>query len=913
MAERILDWNEYINKAAEVCAEGSVLLRNENSALPLSRDKSVAVFGRIQLNYYKSGTGSGGMVNVSKVWNVVDGLRELGARIDEEVYETYLRWTDDNPYELGEKWGGEPWSQEEMPLSDEFVSAAAARSDTALVIIGRTAGEEKDNNAGEGSFKLSKGERDMLAAVRKRFEKVAVLLNTGNTIDMSFVDEFSPDAVMYIWQGGMIGGLGAAKALLGDIAPSGRLPDTVALDLTDHPSDKYFYGKERNIYAEDIFVGYRYFETFAKDRVRYPFGSGLTYTAFEVCASGSADVSGRKVTVTAEVKNTGSFSGKNAVLVYCSAPQGRLGKPARVLCGFEKTRTLAPGESETLSIELPFESFASYDDSGASGHAYAWVLEQGCYCFYAGGDVRTAEEVFSFELGEDMVIEQLKQALAPVTPFERMVGGGAEPRFEAVPLLKTDPAVEKLAALPGEIKPAGGDRKLAAVVSGEISLDEFISQLSDDDLCVLVRGEGMCSPKVTPGTAAAFGGVSDRLAELGVPCGCCSDGPSGMRLDCGTKAFSLPNGTLIASTFDKKLVQELFACTGLEMTANKVDCLLGPGMNIHRHPLNGRNFEYFSEDPFLTGTIAAAELKGLHSAGVEGTVKHFCGNNQETNRHNIDSIVSERALREIYLRGFEIAVKDGRARSVMTTYGQVNGLWTAGNFELDTEILRNEWGFDGFVMTDWWANINRSRGERPDKSALASMVAAQNDIYMVCADSVKHPDDLEAALADGRLTRGELQRSAKNILGFLMTTHAMERIMGTGDTVKVINKPDEGTSDDAGSEVFLLNGSAVVDLSGVRTGRNAEYSFTFDVQKTGFHKFTLTASSTASETAQMNVTIYSLGTPFGTFTYNGTNGEPVSFTTGEVPLFSRYSIIRLHFSLGGLDLISLKAENTKPF
>ena len=225
----------------------------------------------------------------------------------------------------------------------------------------------------------------------------------------------------------------------------------------------------------------------------------------------------------------------------------------------------------------------------------------------------------------------------------------------------------------------------------------------------------MGSPRVTPGTASAFGGVADSLTGFGIPCGCCSDGPSGMRLDCGTKAFSLPNGTLIASTFNKSLVTELFKLMGREMSANKVDCLLGPGMNIHRHPLNGRNFEYFSEDPYLSGTIAAAELMGLHSEGVTGTIKHFCGNNQETNRHNIDSAVSERALREIYLKGFEIAVREGGADSIMTSYNSVNGLWSAGNYDLCTTILRDEWGFKGFVMTDWWANINE-RGKPVDKS-----------------------------------------------------------------------------------------------------------------------------------------------------------------------------------------------------
>ena len=265
-------------------------------------------------------------------------------------------------------------------------------------------------------------------------------------------------------------------------------------------------------------------------------------------------------------------------------------------------------------------------------------------------------------------------------------------------------------------------------------IEDFVAQMTDYDLVCIIRGEGMGSPKVTPGTASAFGGVAPHLKDMGIPCACCADGPSGIRIDTGTKAFSLPNGTLIASTFNTVLTEQLFELLGYEMEKNKVDSILGPGMNIHRHPLNGRNFEYFSEDPVLTGRLASAELKGLRKAGVTGTLKHFCGNNQETHRHEIDSVISERALREIYLKGFEIAVKEGKASSIMTTYGAVNGVWTAGRYDLNTTILREEWNFSGVVMTDWWANINET-GNPPDKKNFAAMVRSQNDLYMVCSDS----------------------------------------------------------------------------------------------------------------------------------------------------------------------------------
>ncbi|MBR4607901.1 MAG: glycoside hydrolase family 3 protein, partial [Lachnospiraceae bacterium] len=720
----ILDWKKYQEKATEAIAEGVVLLENRNGALPLDASKELAVFGRIQLDYYKSGTGSGGMVNVSHVINIPEGLTLRGAKLDQELLETYRSWTATHPFDKGASWGGEPWCQEEMPLSEELVAAVSKRCETALIVIGRTAGEEMDNSYKEGSYLLTAGEKDMLRITRKYFQRTVIVLNVASIIDMGFVDEFAPDAVLYGWHGGMMGGLGTADVLLGNVSPSGKLTDTIAYAIQDYPSDPNFGDQNRDYYCEDIYVGYRYFETFAKDRVRYPFGYGLSYTEFalEDARLEEGSFAGLGGTISVTVTNVGKASGKEVVQVYCEAPQGQLGKPARALCGFAKTKLLAPGEKEVVSIKVCPESFASYDDKGVTGQAYAYLLEAGTYRFHVGKSVRETLPAVTFELPETKVLRQVESALAPVLPFDRMVNRDGKPVFEKTPIKEVEEfqgdaeipdgryraqeARRRLAEMPKEIAYTGDlGIKLADVANGKSTLEAFIGQLSDEDLACIIRGEGMGSPKVTAGTAAAFGGVAPRLAGLGVPCGCCSDGPSGMRLDCGTKAFSLPGGTMLACTWNRELLTELFTFTGWEMTANHVECLLGPGMNIHRHPLNGRNFEYFSEDPFLTGEIAVAQLDGLHSAGVTGTIKHFCGNNQETRRHFLDSVISERALREIYLKGFEIAVKKGGAYTIMTTYGSVNGLWTAGSFDLTTTILRGEWGFDGFAMTDWWANI----------------------------------------------------------------------------------------------------------------------------------------------------------------------------------------------------------------
>lgn len=911
--KKILDWKKYLETAASAAAEGIVMLKNDNGALPLSKDEVVSVFGRIQLHYYKSGTGSGGMVNVSKVTGIVDGLLESGVKLNEELLNVYKKWDEENPYDLGDGWGNEPWSQVEMPLDEQLVADAAQKGSTAIVIIGRTAGEEMDATLTEGSFLLTALEKDMLSKVRKAFEKVVVLLNVGGLIDMSFVNEYAPDAVLYVWQGGMTGGTGTADVLTGKVSPSGKLSDTIAYSVKDYPSAPYFGDRVRNFYSEDIFVGYRWFETFAPEKVLYPFGFGLSYTTFDVK---TVSVSGSDaLTFKVSVTNTGKFSGKEVVQVYCGAPQGKLGKAARVLCGFAKTKELAPDETQELEISVRLETLASYDDSGVTGNRFCWVLEEGEYKFFVGTDVRSAQETFKFSLNESKVTEKCIQALAPVLPFKRITAenndGDLSPVMHNVPLSEVDEPARRAERLPQEI-PYTGDKgiKLADVKSGKNTMDEFLAQLSNHDLSCIIRGEGMGSPRVTAGTASAFGGVSDALTGFGIPAACCDDGPSGMRLDCGTKAFSLPNGTMLASTFNCELIKELYYLLGLEMSANKVDCILGPGMNIHRHPLNGRNFEYFSEDPFLTGKMAAFQLNGLHSAGVTGTIKHFCGNNQETNRHFIDSAVSERALREIYLKGFEIAVREGNADSIMTTYGSVNGLWTAGNFDLNTVILREEWGFKGFIMTDWWANVN-FRGEEPKRAFFVPMAIAQNDVYMVCADTSCADEDIDTALADGTLTRGELQRNAANICNFIIGTNAMKRLCGEADEIEIINRPDEEMDSDEPVIFYDIEKEFELDLSGIKSVQGKNYRFALNVATTGFYKVTITASSTQSSLAQIPVTLFLMGTANGTFTWNGTDGKPVAMEN-EVPVFSHFTAVRLYFAQSGLDMHSIKFELVRP-
>lgn len=907
MEKLTLDWNEYLETARNAGAEGMVLLEN-NGALPLDPKETLAVFGRIQEHYYKSGTGSGGLVNVSKVWNITEGLELSGIKLENKLREIYSAWESENPIDKGVGWGGEPWSQKEMPLSDEVCENAANSADAALCIIGRTAGEEQDQSESGGCYLLSETEIAMLKTVRRHFKKMTVVLNVGSIMDMKWVKEIAPDALVYAWQGGMTGGLATADVLCGKVNPCGKLTDTIAENVCDYPSASCFGNSERNFYKEDIYVGYRWFETFAKDKVLYPFGYGLSYTTFSIEPSAPVlSQDGAAVTIKVNVRNTGKTSGKEVVCVYANAPQGKLGKPLRVLCAFAKTDVLAPNETQTLTLSARLSDIASYDDSGKTGHRYCFILEEGSYGFYVGNNIRTAAFAGNITLNET-IVSKCETACAPVLPFERVTNYGGEPAYEPVPLCTKDMDERRAENIPAEL-PQTADMgiKLCDVMDGKNSMAEFIAQLSDEELSCIVRGEGMGSPLVTAGTASAFGGVTDSLRQKGIPCGCCDDGPSGMRLDCGTKAFSMPIGTMLACSFNTQLITKLYSIAGIEIAANKVECLLGPGMNIHRHPLNGRNFEYFSEDPLVTGKIACAILDGLHSAGVTGTIKHFCANNQETGRHTVDSVVSERALREIYLKGFEMAVKDGKAQSVMTTYGAMNGLWTAGDYDLCTTILRGEWGFEGIVMTDWWADINE-RGKPQDRTNFAQMVRAQNDIYMVCADSAKNNDNTLSALADGSLSRGEIQRCAANICKFLCGTNAMRRLRGTMPEIAIINRPADESDVPAENVVFhKLDGSAVIVLDEVSAQRGTNYVFALDVQKLGKYRVSLTASSTLSHTAQLPVTFFTTGFPSCVFTFSGSDGNFVTIER-DASLYSRFMVCRLFFGQSGLRLKELSFE-----
>ncbi len=914
MGRYTVNWKKYAALCRSSAAEGIVLLRNEENTLPIRKGQRVSVFGRSQLNYYKSGTGSGGMVNTRYVTGLLDAAERAGHfLINQDLLDTYTTWVQTHPFDKGVGWAAEPWSQAEMPVSEELVDNAAKVSDLALIVIGRTAGEDKDNSNTPGSYLLSEDEHHLLTLVCARFEKVAVLLNVGNLMDMRWVEEYQPTAVLYVWQGGQEGGNALIDVLCGKVNPSGRLADTIARSIQDYPSTAHF-GTAESFYAEDIYVGYRYFETVAKGQVLYPFGFGLSYTTFALAAQ--AERRGDVLHIAVQAANTGAKRGKTVAQLYIEAPQGALGQPARKLVGFEKTLSLRSGQLQTLSFTLPLSELASFDDSGVTGYPNCLVLESGTYTLYVGENVRDATAVFSFDLPQTQLVQRLTEALAPVKPFQRMKpvqrDGTLCMALEDVPQ-RTYSQAERVRAQRPQPRPCTGDQGylLKDVYDGNIAMDAFLDQLTDTELCQLVRGEGMCSPKVTPGTGGAFGGVTDALLHYGIPVACCTDGPSGLRMDCGAFAMSLPGGTCLACTFNLPLVQQLYEMTGKEMRANHIELLLGPGMNIHRNPLNGRNFEYFSEDPLLTGKMASAMLLGLGRWGVSGTIKHFAGNNQETFRSKIDSIVSQRALREIYLKGYQIAVQEGKALSVMTTYGALNGLWTAGSHDLNTVILRGEWGFDGLVMTDWWAAIN-DEGGAPSGKNLSGMVRAQNDLYMVVRDSLTHSDNLAEGLQSGAVTRGELLRCAANICNVILRLPVMPRVLGRLTETELRDAQQMHKENECVPDMLYYpvgdGMDALPDVVGIDTSSGAAYHFGLAVNTDGRYRITLRYRAPGHVLAQFPVTVFIGGEPVFTFSAVGTNGQPdvLACEIGPFDPSTRYA--RLYFAQGGMQIDELRVS-----
>lgn len=740
---RITECDEHRQLSRMAANEGTVLLKNNDNLLPFKKGTKLAVFGKSQIDYVKGGGGSGD-VTVSYVRNIYQGLKMKSEYL--EVFDALSLYYQDYA-ESQYKRGTLPGMLKEAAIPADLLARAKEFTDTAVIVIGRYSGEgwDRKNDGTDDYFNLSETESDMVKAVTANFAHVAVLLNTGAIIDTSwFADNDKIASAVMIWQGGMEGGLSAADILTGEVNPSGRLADTYAKSFDDYPSSAAFHESDSYVkYTEDIFVGYRYFETIPgkKDCVVYPFGYGLSYTTFEL-SDINACCNGKNILVTLTVTNTGSRAGKEVVQIYYSAPDGKLTKPARILCGFKKTNTLSPGESQELCISFAIKDMASFDDTGIIAKS-CYVLEKGAYRIYAGTNIRDAKEIdYTYELDETVITQKLHSYCTPERLDKRMKSDGSYETLACKSAKRADFVCNyKLAKKPEE------EYKLVYVAKGTIDLDTFIAQMTDEELCHMVTGQPSRGVANTSGMGA--------IERLGIPAVMTVDGPAGVRIrkECQVTTTAFPIATALAASWNTELMEAIGRAGALEVKENNLSIWLTPALNIHRSPLCGRNFEYYSEDPFLSGKMAAACVRGIQSQNIAAVPKHFACNNKETNRKDSDSILSERALREIYLKAFEICVKESKPKMIMTSYNIINGVRASENAELLTGILRNEWGFDGMVTSDW-----------RNKSAHELEVKAGNDIKM----PVGTPEKLLDALNAKTLKREELCVCVKRILEMIL-------------------------------------------------------------------------------------------------------------------------------------------------
>ena len=765
--QRVTACQEHIELSKNAAKEGMVLLKNSDGILPFASGTKLALFGVATFDYVKGGGGSGD-VTVSYTTDLYDGFKKLSDRVEvcEELadfYRNYIQEISDKDYLPGQK--------PEPELPDALCKSVREYTDTAVISISRFSGEGWDRDLKghpmyeEGDFYLSHAERAMVEEVKKYFQKIVVVMNVGGMVDTEwFCNEDAIGAVLMAWQGGIEGGLATAELLCGIGNPSGKLTDTFAKRLEDYPSTYNFHESDDYVdYSEDIYVGYRYFETIpgVAEKVNYPFGFGLSYTSFEWEIRGVEQNDG-SFTAKVNVKNVGDVAGKEVIQVYLEAPDGKLGKPRRSLIAFQKTELLEPGCTQELSLTWDLYTMASYDDLGKVAKA-AYVLERGVYNFHIGNSVRnTIRSEYTYCLEEDLIVEQLTTKLQPHALKKRLLSDGSYeelPQFE-----KIKESFDFMPKVPLEVLeniytpmrlvstlPRDRDKRdihwFDEVAEGKITLDEFVAALPDEAICHMLGGQ----PNFGVANTCGFG----NLPDFGVPNAMTADGPAGVRInkECGVYTTAFPCSTQVACTWDPKIAYAIGEAGAKELKENNLAIWLTPAINIHRSPLCGRNFEYYSEDPFVAGMMAAGMVRGIQSQKVSASVKHFALNNKETNRKNSDSRVSERAAREIYLKAFEIIVKTADPWYIMSSYNLINGVRASECGELLTDILRGEWNFGGMVSSDWHVH-----------SEHYVEINAGNDMRMPGG----FPERLLIALENGAITRETLEISAKRVLNMLL-------------------------------------------------------------------------------------------------------------------------------------------------
>ena len=749
--------SEHRAAARQAAAEGTVLLKNDG-LLPFEKGAKICLFGRGAGEFLFGGGGSGRVYTDRKL-SLGDALSEADRKGEIKLFtplaDFYTEYIENENRLHADQRGldFQGWEKDYkrvLPqVPEDLYRRAVDFGGTAVFILTRYSSEESDRTADD--FYLSAAESEFLRRLCRDFSAVAVILNVCGTVSCA---EFKLNpkikALLLPMYGGSEGGEALCDILLGRVCPSGHLQDSIAVSLEDYPSTASMLDTGEYVrYTEDIFTGYRYFETFCPEKVVYPFGYGLSYTKFSFAGvSGSFEDLRCEVKLT--VRNTGAFCGKEVPQLYLTAPQGRLGKAARVLCAFGKTRELKPGESQALSLSFDLRDFASFDDIGRIRKG-AFILEKGSYTVSLGTDVREAEPCLSFELPEDVICSCCRPYLAPSHLPERLCADGSMETLPAADVTAPEPVERDIP------EPEAPCTMSLADAEENGKIDDFIAGLSDEDLTDLLYGHPQSSVSDTHGIGLL---PKCRFTVQELPLVPTADGPSGLRTikDCGVYTTFFPCPGTVAQTWNLELAEKIAGAGAREVKENNIGIWLTPALNIHRSPLCGRNFEYYSEDPLCSGLFAAASVKGIQKEHIAATIKHFCCNNKENGRKYSESCVSERALREIYLRGFEICIKKADPWAVMTSYNCVNGHHCSSSAEAINGILRSEWGYQGVVMTDWWTN-----------SRIEDELYAGSDVKMP-EKLTPDPDNsgadisLPELIREGRLSRGICRQAAYRIL-----------------------------------------------------------------------------------------------------------------------------------------------------
>ena len=804
---------EHENEVRHLAGECMVLLENDG-VLPFSdKIKKIALYGTGARHTVKGGTGSGD-VNVRKTVSIARGLEEAGFEIVtedwldrydrdlEEAQKTYLKKLKDMSDETGEPsvilGFKHPFQEPEQPIVEE---TDIKEADAAIYVLARNSGEGKDRRAEKGDYYLSDRELQNIRFMTENYSNCVVLLNTGGVIDLTELRKISGvQAILLTGQTGNMGGHAVADVLMAKTVPSGKLTDTWARSYDDYPSSRTFSYRDDNLddeyYSDGIYVGYRYFDTFGIMPL-YCFGYGKGYTDFSLVTK-EVTADEKLVKVEVEVTNIGKvYPGREVVQVYYSAPDGVMEKPTQELAEFAKTKLLMPGEKEVVTVTFATEDMASYDSYDA-----AWVMEETVLLKNVMKDKEFVKEIHHMVPIFDLELDD--------TPFMRPILIYAENfkkkimEYEVIRTTLEDKRPDEILTLED-------------VKKGAASLEELVAQLTVEemaDLCVgterLEEGGNVIGSSSACVPGAAGDTTSALIEKRKIPNLILADGPAGLRLQThfktdkegnklpGGEQFgmeiapfakeqpegaqdyyqyctAIPIATTLAQSWDVDLIKRMGEIVGEEMEQFHIHLWLAPGMNIHRNPLCGRNFEYYSEDPLLTGLCAAADTKGVQSYKGHGTtIKHFAANNQEDNRMFTNAHISERALREIYLKGFEIAVKTAQPYAIMTSYNLINGTHAANHYDMLQNVARDEWGFEGFIMTDWYTSQDTtalgmvSESGKYSYSDGVQCIKAGNDLQM--PGCRKNVEDIVDGVKNGRITKADLQRCAKHILGIALKT-----------------------------------------------------------------------------------------------------------------------------------------------